>query len=170
MMNSEVKKEMWTVVRDALLTVAGAAIIAVTVNLVRSDSLPFVAKEAYDILVPCPEPGGDAVAMTPEDEALRRKSTFVVDARDKSDFAVWHYPNALNLTYDYLDPTPNADIEALAKAIAKSRASLVAVYGDGDEPDTGEQLAKEISFKGIKNVHFIKGGAPSLKAVNGGRP
>ena len=43
-----------------------------------------------------------------------------------------------------------AAIESLAKAIARSRAQKVIVYGDGDDPDTGEQLGKEISGKGIK--------------------
>jgi hypothetical protein len=76
--------------------------------------------------------------------------------------------------FDYLDPTPEKTIQDLARRIASSGAKRVVVYGDGDEPDTGEQLGKEISGKGIKNVFFVKGGAPALRKAStdepGGRP
>ena len=54
-------------------------------------------------------------------------------------------------------------IEELARKIARSEAQRVFVYGDGDNPDTGEQLAREISGKGIRNVFFIEGGARTLQ-------
>ena len=38
------------------------------------------------------------------------------------------------------------------------------VYGDGLEPDSGEELAKEIAGKGIRNVSFVQGGVKALRA------
>jgi hypothetical protein len=46
------------------------------------------------------------------------------------------------------------------------------VFGDGGNPDSGEQLAREIAGKGIRNVRFVEGGAPLLEkaaAVRGAR-
>jgi hypothetical protein len=43
----------------------------------------------------------------------------------------------------------------------------VIVYGDGGRPDSGEYLGKEISGRGIKNVYFIRGGAPAVLLLEG---
>lgn len=69
----------------------------------------------------------------------------------------------MNVPYDYLDPTPGSVIEELARRIARSKAQRVYVYGDGEDPDSGEQLAREISGKGVRNVFFVRGGAPALQ-------
>ncbi len=150
--------------RDACIVAFAFAVLAVVVNAwLHPEGIPFVAEREYDIMVPCPEPGGEVSPMAAGDARLRDPRTFIVDARDASDYGTWHFREALNLTYDYLDPTPDASIEALARAIARSLSQQVLVYGDGDDPDTGEQLGKEISGKGIKNVFFLKGGAPLLR-------
>jgi predicted sulfurtransferase len=94
--------------------------------------------------------------------ALLAEDTFVIDARSKEEFEAWRLRRAIHISYDYLDPTPKEVLEDLAETIARSRARRVVVYGDGDTPDTGEQLAKEVSGHGIKHVFFVKGGAPEL--------
>ena len=154
--------------RDALVATFAAAVVAVLVNLLRSGGIPFFAEAPYEILVPCPEPGGAVETMTATDPDLQSDDTFIVDARREGEHKAWRFRQAMRLTYDYLDPTPPGDIAALARAIAKSKAKRVAVYGDGDTPDTGELLGKEISGHGIKNVFFVKGGAPALKAAEKG--
>ena len=85
--------------------------------------------------------------------------------RFESAFSTWRFRDAKSVTYDYLDPTPTSVIQDLARAIAKSRAKRVLVYGDGDIPDTGEQLGKEISSHGIKNVFYAKGGDKALQSM-----
>jgi predicted sulfurtransferase len=158
------------VIRDAAVVSLAAALVALAVNLFHPEKIPLVAEEEYEILVPCPEPGGEVTAVEPGDPMLIAPDTFIVDARPATDFSKWRFRNAANVTYDYLDPTPGSVIQGLAKAIAKSRAKRVLVYGDGDLPDTGEQLGKEISANGIKNVYFIKGGYKALisRPVRGG--
>jgi len=168
MMAEETPKESFmsglgTVLRDALLITAACGAVGLLVNLFHPEKIPYIAEEEYETLVPCPEPGGEVTPMEPADPALLAKETFVVDARAQEEHAGWSFRGAMNVPYDYLDPTPDEVIHELAKKIAKSRAQRVVVYGDGDRPDTGEQLGKEISGKGIKNVFFVKGGAPALK-------
>lgn len=154
---------MGTALRDAVILTAVFAAVGLVVNLLHPERIPWVAEDEYETLVPCPEPGGEVIAMKPDDPALGSEKTFVVDARSTEAFASWHFGDAMNVTYDYLDPTPDEVINELARRIARSGAQRVAVYGDGDRPDTGEQLGKEISGKGIKNVHFVEGGAPALR-------
>lgn len=152
-----------TALRDAVLITAAGGVVGLLVNLFHPEKIPYIAQEEYETLVPCPEPGGEVTPMESSDPVLQAQETFVIDARTQAEYAGWNFREAVNVPYDYLDPTPDEVIRELARKIAHSRAQRVAVYGDGDRPDTGEQLGKEISGKGIKNVFFVQGGAPALK-------
>ncbi|MBN2358247.1 MAG: rhodanese-like domain-containing protein [Deltaproteobacteria bacterium] len=159
----------WAIaLRDAAAIVAGCALVALVFNAVRGDGIPLVQKEEYQILVPCPETMGDATALAPDAPALRSPRALVVDARPAAEFERWHTASALNVPYDYLEPTPPAVIQR----IAASGAAEVIVYGDGADPDSGEQLARELSGKGIRNVSYVTGGAAALQkgAPSGGQP
>jgi hypothetical protein len=151
-------------IRDSLFVVSIATAVGLFVNgFLNPNGIPIIAERAYDILVPCPEPGGAATPVNAVESLTESERVFWMDARPAADFKGWHHPQAVNVTYDYLDPTPDHIIEELAREIARSKAQRVFVYGDGDDPDTGEQLAREISGKGIRNVCFIEGGAPALR-------
>ncbi|MFH1437767.1 MAG: hypothetical protein ABIJ56_18815, partial [Pseudomonadota bacterium] len=54
------------------------------------------------------------------------------------------------------------------KEIASSGASMVVVYGDGDDPDSGKELGRELAGQGIRNVHYVEGGAPAIRDQNSG--
>ncbi len=178
-MNAEMRRDepkkwlggMAIVFRDAIIATVISAAVAIVANLIHPQAIPFIAEKEYEILVPCPEPGGKVTRIEASDRALWTRDVFLVDARSGKEFSTWRFREATNLTYDYLDPTPENLIQDLARGIASSRAKKVIVYGDGDTPDTGEQLGKEISGHGIKNVFFLLGGAPALmaKKAPGGR-
>ena len=158
-----------TALRDALIVTAAASLLGVLVNAtVHPEPIPFIAEKAYEIMVPCPEPGGPVETLEPTDEKVSAETTMTVDARSTEEFEGWHLAGAVNIPYDWLDPTPEEKIGELAKQIAASRARHVVVYGDGGDPDTGEWLGKELSAKGIKHVHFVKGGAEALKSLERG--
>ena len=167
----KLRRQLTRSVKEAALIAAGTAVLALLGNLVHPEKIPYFADEAYEILVPCPEPGGEVLPIKPGDSSWSAPGQFFIDARAKAAFDTRHYHGAVNVTYDYLDPTPKEVLVQLAKDIAHSKAKRVIVYGDGDQPDTGKQLGKEISGYGIKNVYFIKGGAPVLEkqASLGGR-
>ncbi|MFC1611239.1 rhodanese-like domain-containing protein [Myxococcota bacterium] len=161
-----------TALRDAIVITVATSVAALLINLVHPNAIPYLAEEAYDTLVPCPVSGGPVTKLTPHQVvAASETDTFFVDARSAEAFERFHHKEAVNVTYDYLDPTPPETLECLARNIAASGAKRVVVYGDGEEPDTGEQLGKEISGFGIKNVCYLVGGAPALESFSrGGAP
>lgn len=150
-----------TVVRDAALVVAFSTAVALVTNWLHPTArIPLVAEREYQVLVPCPEHEGKTAAAVSSDQVRPGEAgTMLVDAREEEAFKAWHPPGAICVPYDYLEPTPTE----LIKKVLEARARRVVVYGDGDDPDSGEQLANELSGKGIRNVSYVKGGAPALK-------
>ncbi len=153
----------WTsTLLEAITVAAAATTVALIFNAVRPGGLPPIARTPYQILVPCPEPGGPVQPLPPDSPELMVARTFLVDARPAEEFDSHHLPGAVHLPYDWLDPVPDSRLQKLVEAIAASGATRVVVYGDGGRPDSGEHLGREISGRGIKNVFFITGGAPAL--------
>jgi hypothetical protein len=148
--------------REATVIAVAASTLALAVNALRPRGLPLVAHSPYEILVPCPEPGGPVTALEPGEVAPASARTFLIDARDGAAFGAGHFPGAVNVPYDWLEPVPEARLRELARAIAASRATRVVVYGDGGRPDSGEHLGREISGRGIRHVAFVRGGAAAL--------
>ncbi len=147
---------------EALAIGVCSCLLALVFNVLRPFGLPLVAARAYQILVPCPEPGGEVIALSAEDPDIGSSRSFIIDARLPAEYRAAHLERAVNLPFDWLDPTPDEDLERLAREIASSRALRVIVYGDGGRPDSGRYLGTEISGRGIKNVFYVEGGAPAL--------
>jgi hypothetical protein len=145
-------------VRDALVVLAACAAVGGVVNLLRPHGIPFVQKTAYQILVPCPEAGADAPGIAADDSAIWEPRTLLIDARPAAEHAAWHPDQSVHLAFDYLAPAPKAEVDR----IAASGATRVVVFGDGGDPDSGEQLARELAGAGIRNVFFVRGGAKPL--------
>ena len=108
--------------RDAVLVTVGASLVGLLSNLVRSEPIPFFAEQPYEILVPCPEPGGAVTVMEPDETLLVAPETFLIDARSEEDHDAWRLRDAVNVPFDYLDPTPEEVMEDLARRTARSRA------------------------------------------------
>jgi rhodanese-related sulfurtransferase len=153
--------------REATAVALAASALALAVNAARPGGLPLVTRSPYEVLVPCPEPGGPVAALEPGESALASPRTIVIDAREADAFTEGHFPAAINVPYDWLDPVPEATLRELARSIAASRATRVVVYGDGGRPDSGEHLGREISGRGIRNVAFVRGGAGALRGEGG---
>ena len=154
--------ESWKVVfRDAAVAGLLLAVLGLLVNALRSDGIPLVAKNAYEILVPCPEPLGEVFPMEPEE--LSSEGTLVLDAREPEEYADWHWTGSMNVPFDFLDPGP---IDTVAMLI-RTEARRIAVYGDGDDPDSGRELGRELAGRGARNVYFVPGGAPRLMERDG---
>ena len=150
---------------EAAAIAALGCVIALAFNALRPSGLPLVADTPYRTLVPCPEPGGPVEPVEAGAAVIRSPRSFLVDARSDGEFRRRHLPGAVNVPYDWLDPVPGETVAALTSSIAASGATRVVVYGDGGRPDSGEYLGKEISGRGIKNVCFIRGGAPAVFAL-----
>ena len=148
--------------RDAAIVVVACTAVALTVNAIRSDGIKLVQEEEYDILVPCPEPVGDPEEIEANDPRVGAKTSLLLDVRSKEEFAAWHADGARNQPFDWLGPPVDAEVQVVARQVAASKAQRVVVYGDGDDPDSGREWAKLLSGARIKNVFFVKGGAPAL--------
>lgn len=147
---------------EASLVVLASAVIALAFNAARTGGLHLIAQNPYQTLVPCPEPGGPVKALDGGSPMIRSSRAFLIDARPRQEFNDGHLPGAESVPYDWLDPVSGEVLAELAGSVAASGATMVVVYGDGGRPDSGEHLGKELSGRGIKNVFFVRSGAPAV--------
>lgn len=159
------RKTALVIVRDAALATLACGALGVAVNAVRPDGIPLVATDEYELFVPCPEPLGEVEALEPGDPTILEPRVLRIDARGPRDFAAWHLPDAQNIPFDYLEGV----LEETVRRIAASGAARVVVYGDGQDPDSGREMARELAGRGVRNVFYVRGGAPALRqGANGG--
>ncbi len=152
---------------DAAIVVAAATILGIGGNLLRDEPLALLPHEPPPVLVPCPE-GGAAEALEPAE--VRPATDLLVDARPREAHAAWHPEGALSVPYDFLDPVSEEAVREILDAAASGGRARVVVYGDGDRPDTGMALARELAGRGVRHVYAVTGGAPALRAALEGSP
>jgi rhodanese-related sulfurtransferase len=154
------------ILRQSAVIVALGCLSGIAANLVHPrERLPWIATKPYDITVPCPEPVGTVTATAPTSPWLRDFATHIIDARSSAEFATWHFPGAVNVPFDWLGPPVEHEVSQLAKRVAASHAQRIVVYGDGDNPDSGREWARLLAGGGIRNVTYVEGGAPALRAA-----
>jgi rhodanese-related sulfurtransferase len=161
------ERSVWRVLWEAAAVALIGAVTALLFNALRPDGLSLVAHTPYQTLVPCPEPGGPVEGLDASAADIHSPQSFLIDARSRNEFEIGHHERAINIPYDWLDPVQEEILDELASSVAASGAARVIVYGDGGRPDSGEYLGKEISGRGIKNVYFIRGGAPAVLLLEG---
>lgn len=152
------------VVKQALLLVGVAALLAFGTNAIRADGLPLVAQKDFELVVPCPEPVGVATDISPDDPRVRDPKTLIIDARAREEYQSWHLPSAINAPFDWLaeQDALTKQSQQIARDIARTRKHALVVYGDGGDPDSGRQWAVSLNSAGLRNVFYVRGGAPAL--------
>jgi len=158
-------KQLGILLRDAAIVCVVFSAVGLAFNALRSSGIPLVATKAYDIYVPCPELLGEVLPIAPGAPELRDARTLLVDARDSKDYAAWHAPGAINVPYDYLDPIPDAVLDALSRDFASSKKARIVVYGDGEGKlgDAGHELGRELSGRGLRNVYVLQADVETFK-------
>lgn len=153
------------ILRDAVIICLIMAAAGIFINAVRPDGLPFIAEKPYDIFVPCPETLGTVELMPANDERLKDGKSFIVDARTQEEFAEWHYNEAINITYDYLEPISEDELKNVTLNVVNSGKERLIVYGDGDgrQGSTGYELGRELAGHGVQHVFVVDGGSDKLR-------
>ncbi len=146
-----------------VIVAALSAAVGLAFNTARPAGIPVVADRPYEIFVPCPEPLGEVEAIDASQVPSLSSSVkaLLIDAGSPDDFRAWHPRGALNIPFDYIEPVGAREI----RRVASSGAARVIVYGDGADPDSGRELARELAGRGIRNVAFVRGGVQALKAA-----
>jgi len=144
---------------ECFLIILLACFSAISYNYFRLNGIQWIRQEPYNIFVPCPESMGEVVEYKLKDILNEPQRYHIIDARPKNEYVNQHYIGSINIPFDYLVPIPSSCLKRLAKIKGKK----IAVYGDGLDPDSGKELALEISGKGIKNVGYVYGG---IKKIN----
>lgn len=153
------------VCRDAAIVVAVATLVGVVNNLSRGQArIAFIQDRPYDILVPCTESVGQASSIAATSLRAGDAASLIIDARSSDEYAAWHFPDAISVPFDWLGPPVQDEVGRLAKQVTATRAHRVVVYGDGDDPDSGREWARLLAGGGIRNVSYVEGGAPALRA------
>ena len=152
-------RELGALFRDAALIVALSAAVGFGWNAVQPQGIPLVARQPYSTVVPCPVGSGEVAEVAPEAVTWGGGPDLVIDARSREEAAAWSAPGAVLVPYDFLTPV---DPAVVADLLSRS-ARRVVVYGDGALPDTGHELAAELAGAGLRNVHWVPGGAPAVR-------
>jgi rhodanese-related sulfurtransferase len=154
----------------ATVVVGLSAAVGLTFNALRSEGIPLVAREAYQVFVPCPETTREAGKASLADLAENQTVGFpagavLIDARSPAAFALGHIPEAFNLPYDELNGIADQDV---AKLKQMGGAGQLIVYCDGWEEEKdpalryahppSEHLADELKSLGLDNVVHLTGG------------
>ncbi len=160
-------KTFLIILRDAFIACAIFAVIGLIINGLRSDGLPFIADKPYEIFVPCPETLGNVENIAANSPLITDSQSFLIDARTPEEYNEWHLNNAMNITYDYLEPISEAELKNISLNIANSGIVRLIIYGDGngEQGSSGYELGREIVGNGIKNVnvYVVTGGANALR-------
>ena len=155
----------WVIVRDAVIVVVVCSVMALAFNALRPGGLEFIATKDYEVFVPCPEPVGEAEAIDAADVLWYSDQELVLDSRVRSDYESWHPAGARSVPYDFLEAVP----DDVVRELSRTKARRIVVIGDGLDPDTGRELARELSGRGLKNMYYIPGGIEAVRsAVEGG--
>jgi hypothetical protein len=120
-------------------------------------------------MVPCPETLGEVVVLPLAGLHLDAASDLIVDARAAASHTAWHVDGAVSVPFDVLEPVQRDVVEALLGRPARR----VIVYGDVvDGLDQGYELGRELSGRGLRQVHVVRGDSAALRAElqRGGAP
>ncbi|WP_373499920.1 rhodanese-like domain-containing protein [Desulfococcus sp.] len=146
--NLAVKSALWQV--PAL--VALAVLLAVGVNLWRSDGIPLVGDWSADARF-SDDAGKSLVISLDEARGLfARRDVLFVDARPESEYAEGHIQGALSI------PSQEADDYFMEAADRLSAAKAIITYCDGENCELSHDLALFLKEMGVENVRVLVNG------------
>lgn len=154
-----------TGIKQALLILIVTVIVALGVNLVHPDSIPYIGDwrelSSGDGPIVPPEAGeGDPpfIALDKAHVEFVAGNTVFVDARDPSEFECGTIPGSINIPFDYL-PYDGLDqyFDSTLAGVAKD--DPIVVFCSGEECDLSLHLARNLQDFGYTNLMIFFGGS-----------
>jgi rhodanese-related sulfurtransferase len=141
-------KALWQI---PLLIIA-AGVIAIGVNLLRPDGIPFGGDRSKQARFS--DAAGASLVIGPEEAGrlFRQEAALFVDARPQSQFAQGHIRGALNL------PWQEVDRYFMETADRLEGSMTIITYCDGDNCDLSHELALFLKDMGFENVRVLVNG------------
>ena len=133
-----------------LVIIVLSLVVGFFVNIIRSDSIPLLAKE-MSITEDLDEISGEPVAISLlQAKTLFDKGVVFVDARGEEYFADGHIQNSWNSGF-FMELMFKLDS-------AQTKSGLVVLYCGEDECGSSEELAYDLYNEGFSKLFVFKGG------------
>jgi rhodanese-related sulfurtransferase len=168
---------MRTIITQALVIIALAAVIGAFSNAIRADHVPWISQKRDISMTQVPPP--DSAKVVPgspfpiliKTEAVdqhRAKDAVIIDARLPELYVQGHIPGAVNIPFENL-------AVYLGKLSAISKDTMVVTYCDGGDCELSYDLAEYMIQHGYQKVFEYQGGwadwiAAGLPVTKGGQP
>jgi|ETNmetMinimDraft_25_1059894.scaffolds.fasta_scaffold25769_2 rhodanese-related sulfurtransferase len=125
-------------------------VVGLITNILRSDSIPILAKK-ISIVEDLNDVSGEPVSITLDQaKNLFDKGVVFVDARDDQYFKEGHIPNAWNSGF-FMELMFKLDS-------AQTKIGPVVLYCSDDECGSSEELANDLFNEGFTKLYVFKGG------------
>jgi rhodanese-related sulfurtransferase len=146
-------------IRQALIVIVFAAVVAVCSNLISGSGIPLVGNwpsvsGSDTVAVPPSADEGDPPFISLDEAAAKfqlRDAVFI-DARDPEDYEYGRIRGALNLPYDYLEDYWDEVVPELPKD------KQYVIYCSGTECELSLFLARDMVYDGFEKVFIFYGG------------
>lgn len=151
--------------RQAAYILIVSALVALGLNLVRADRIPYIGQwrdlhtGEGPITPPESEPGDPPfVTIDGAQIDFNSGSALFVDAREPEEFECGTIPGSVSIPFDYL---PETDLQpffdSVLTGVTKNRR--IVVFCSGDECDLSIHLARNMQAEGYTNLAIFFGGS-----------
>lgn len=141
-------KALWQI---PLLIIA-ACVIAIGVNLLRPDGIPFGGDWSQQARFSDAASASLVIGLEEAGRLFRQEAALFVDARPQSQFAQGRIRGALNL------PWQEVDRYFMETADRLEGSRMIITYCDGDNCDLSHELALFLKDMGFENVRVLVNG------------
>lgn len=146
-------------IKQALIITILAIIIALGVNTVSNNRIPFFGSwpsitGSDSVVVPPSAEEGDPLFISLDEAAskFQLKRVLFIDAREPEDYNLGRIRGSINLPYDYLEDY----WDDVAPSLSKEKGFVI--YCSGSECESSLFLGRDMAYEGFKNIYIFYGG------------
>jgi len=162
-MTHGVSRRLPSVWLEVVLIVVLGSGLALAMNVVRSDALPWVADFAAEARREALRKGLETIDVHGAIPLRGRSGVVFLDARTPGEFVRGHVAGAKNLPQE----TMYGDLDAAVKALSLSPEDRVVVYCEGILCDKSRELAEALRTDGFPYVSVMPDGFEGWQAAGG---